>query len=183
MKRIYIDELVIGSITMQRETVTDAPMDRRDVDEIDIKLEYVLCRKQEETQTVLQVDKIGERHFNVLRNRWNSYHCRMNYVLNRIVPDTCFVAIPWDKEIVLKMLTSTEWNIRIPEQDDIIYVEMEAGKCHDNVKQLYDECQIEEPHEGYALSKDGLWRNHSWGIDANGKIVETTEKRLCYVCC
>jgi hypothetical protein len=28
---------------------------------------------------------------------------------------------------------------------------------------------------GYALSSDGLWRQHSWGMDvADGRILETT---------
>jgi hypothetical protein len=34
---------------------------------------------------------------------------------------------------------------------------------------------------GYALSTDGLWRQHSWGVDAeDGRIIETTERRVRY---
>jgi hypothetical protein len=34
---------------------------------------------------------------------------------------------------------------------------------------------------GHALSTDGLWRQHSWGVVAeDGRIVETTERRVCY---
>jgi hypothetical protein len=34
---------------------------------------------------------------------------------------------------------------------------------------------------GYALAPDGLWRQHSWGVDAeDGRIVETTVRRVCY---
>ena len=34
---------------------------------------------------------------------------------------------------------------------------------------------------GYALSPDGLWRQHSWGVDAeDGRVVETTERRVRY---
>lgn len=32
---------------------------------------------------------------------------------------------------------------------------------------------------GYALSGDGLWRQHSWGVLRDG-IFETTETRLKY---
>lgn len=32
---------------------------------------------------------------------------------------------------------------------------------------------------GFALSNDGVWRVHSWGLEKN-KIIETTEKRLLY---
>ena len=32
---------------------------------------------------------------------------------------------------------------------------------------------------GYALSTDGLWCQHSWGVDAeDGRIVETTDRRV-----
>jgi hypothetical protein len=34
---------------------------------------------------------------------------------------------------------------------------------------------------GYALSPDGLWRQHSWGLTIKeGRIVETTERRVRY---
>lgn len=32
---------------------------------------------------------------------------------------------------------------------------------------------------GYALSEDGIWRVHTWGLQKN-KIIETTEKRVMY---
>ena len=32
---------------------------------------------------------------------------------------------------------------------------------------------------GYALSDDGLWRQHTWGILRDG-ILETTEARIEY---
>jgi hypothetical protein len=34
---------------------------------------------------------------------------------------------------------------------------------------------------GYALSEDGLWRPHSWGVDAaDGRVLETTVRRVRY---
>ena len=34
---------------------------------------------------------------------------------------------------------------------------------------------------GYALSDDGLWRQHSWGVTAEDwRVIETTERRIRY---
>jgi hypothetical protein len=34
---------------------------------------------------------------------------------------------------------------------------------------------------GYALSKDGIWRSHSWCFDRKTyRVVETTKKRVAY---
>lgn len=58
---------------------------------------------------------------------------------------------------------------------------MEDGKCHQNVARLWRQ----KRHEvlgigtGYALSDDGLWRQHSWGIRREG-ILETTSLRAKY---
>lgn len=55
-----------------------------------------------------------------------------------------------------------------------------ATRCHSNVADLWESkggrlkiCT------GYALSYDGAWRQHTWGL-WKGKIVETTEKRIAY---
>lgn len=52
--------------------------------------------------------------------------------------------------------------------------------CHGNVSRLF----LKSPATfaiatGYALSDDGLWRPHSWGV-RNGVVIETTEPRLVY---
>jgi len=62
-------------------------------------------------------------------------------------------------------------------------IQLELGKvgdCHNNISNLGKAKKIDLAFCGYALSSDGLWRFHSWGV-ANGKVVETTEKRLIYV--
>lgn len=60
------------------------------------------------------------------------------------------------------------------------------SQCHANSARLFeanaDRVQIVT---GYALSKDGLWRQHSWAIfgpDSRtpGKVIETTERRTHY---
>ena len=61
------------------------------------------------------------------------------------------------------------------------FEEMAENSCHWNVAVLW----LQKHHElaavatGYALSDDGLWRQHSWGIQDNA-ILETTEPRKCY---
>ena len=58
----------------------------------------------------------------------------------------------------------------------------EASQCHTNVAALWvhDRKQIRIV-TGYALSKDGLWRQHSWALDGrDNKVIETTIPRLLY---
>ena len=55
------------------------------------------------------------------------------------------------------------------------------SECHSNVAQLY----LRNPDSfrivtGYALSPDGLWRQHSWALDAGDTPVETTDERVLY---
>jgi hypothetical protein len=59
---------------------------------------------------------------------------------------------------------------------------MDTSRCHANVSSLW--LRGEPEHDpvmmigtGYALSKDGLWRQHSWGHTRNGSLVETTSPR------
>lgn len=56
--------------------------------------------------------------------------------------------------------------------------------CHENSSLLWDanrgHCQIAT---GYALSKDGCWRQHTWVVQplaTKYRIWETTEKRIAY---
>lgn len=57
----------------------------------------------------------------------------------------------------------------------------QPSQCHSNSAYCWDEnrelCKI---CTGYALSRDGVWRQHSWCYTNNGVVVETTEKRVQY---
>lgn len=56
-----------------------------------------------------------------------------------------------------------------------------VSQCHDNsVEYVCKKPEKRKLYTGYALSEDHLWRQHSWVIENNDTIVETTEKRLCY---
>jgi hypothetical protein len=58
---------------------------------------------------------------------------------------------------------------------------MESSSCHQNVSSIWVKkaLGIVGIATGYALSDDGLWRQHSWGILRDG-VLETTEERLKY---
>lgn len=57
----------------------------------------------------------------------------------------------------------------------------EPCQCHYNSAACWDEnrelCRI---CTGYALSRDGMWRQHSWVYTNSGRVVETTMKRVAY---
>jgi hypothetical protein len=54
------------------------------------------------------------------------------------------------------------------------------GECHRNTALAWMRGEIGTVATGYALSADGLWRQHSWGVDDLGQIAETTQSRLAY---
>lgn len=58
---------------------------------------------------------------------------------------------------------------------------MFEGACHRNVSRLWlsDSRALVGIGTGYALSADGLWRQHSWGVQRRG-ILETTSARCAY---
>ncbi len=60
---------------------------------------------------------------------------------------------------------------------------MEGNRCHNNVACLWDQrkkrSRLKAIATGYALSEDGMWRWHSWGLTTT-HIVETTVSRLQY---
>ena len=58
---------------------------------------------------------------------------------------------------------------------------MTRSACHENIARLWRAKYrgLVGVGTGYALSGDGLWRQHSWGIRRDG-ILETTELRVTY---
>jgi len=67
-----------------------------------------------------------------------------------------------------------------PSEYGVMSVEGEPSHCHDNVAELWRRGVIEHVVTGYALSDDGLWRSHSWGVRSDGYLVETTVERVRY---
>ena len=64
------------------------------------------------------------------------------------------------------------------------------GQCHTNTCELYKENRRDKDVRictGYALSEDGLWRQHSWllhtyktNTQTRTRVIETTAKRVAY---
>lgn len=55
------------------------------------------------------------------------------------------------------------------------------GACHENVASMWIDGEFPSIGTGYALTNE-LWRQHSWGVDADGMVVETTSaEREIYV--
>ena len=63
----------------------------------------------------------------------------------------------------------------------ILFKPKKATMCHQNVSAVWTEGRkgLIGVATGYALSEDGLWRQHSWGVMQDG-VLETTEKRQKY---
>lgn len=57
-----------------------------------------------------------------------------------------------------------------------------VSRCHENVSRLWETNKgLLEIVTGYALSDDGIWRQHSWGYaKLSGGVIETTERRTLY---
>lgn len=58
----------------------------------------------------------------------------------------------------------------------------EPASCHANAAMMFVQSGGEvRVATGYALSSDGLWRQHSWGIEVvDARILETTDRRVRY---
>lgn len=63
---------------------------------------------------------------------------------------------------------------------DVLLADGAENQCHVNSALLWagDRLHIQIV-TGYALSKDGVWRQHSWCYNGSN-IIETTVKRLLY---
>jgi hypothetical protein len=58
---------------------------------------------------------------------------------------------------------------------------MQSSMCHQNIATVwrFQKPPIVSIATGYALTEDGLWRQHSWGVLQNG-LLETTQERTRY---
>lgn len=55
------------------------------------------------------------------------------------------------------------------------------NSCHQNSFDLAQRYASYQLMTGMALSGDGIWRPHSWCLDARGEVVETTVLRTHYL--
>lgn len=80
--------------------------------------------------------------------------------------------------------TALDWaeeRIFDPSYDcDAVQVLIKAGTCHDNALLLWHDVSEMEVWTGFALDKDGIWVNHTWGC-CFGMVIETTVPFSKYV--
>lgn len=88
------------------------------------------------------------------------------------------VCAAFEEDMDLILRAGVTW---MPIQKDILLIRGENCRCHQNVLRLWEANPNLKACTGYALSKDGIWRSHSWCFDQSiHRIVETTKKRVAY---
>ena len=111
---------------------------------------------------------------------WTEKHTQANEYLSSKFPGTHLVAHPSDSEEIAKF---DQMQIDTPKADEVKLMPLIDSECHKNSMVLLYLGVAIEMRSGYALSDDGLWRHHSWAIDKDGRIIETTMERLAYATC
>jgi hypothetical protein len=120
-------------------------------------------------------------HLEAQRERMSSYLEGMNHLKTRLLTlggwGVCFIGF---EEHLVALL-----------RRGVVYSGLsrmmpgEPSRCHANAAACYianrDRCSIAT---GYALSSDGIWRQHSWivqpGMGRRQRVFETTTKRVRY---
>jgi hypothetical protein len=66
-------------------------------------------------------------------------------------------------------------------QGDVVFRRGRTSQCHSNVARQWKKLHKSgfQIVVGWALSDDGLWRQHTWGL-MNDSVIETTEYREIY---
>ncbi len=111
---------------------------------------------------------------------WTNDHMAMQELVEKIVPNTHVVAILDDNSHAMKKRIYEKCTLRIV-NNDLIFNQMRPCYCHNNVSKLFKKGLIKEFHSGFALMEDREWRFHSWGVDFDDKIIETTLPRQAYL--
>lgn len=90
------------------------------------------------------------------------------------------VALPDPEEALGELLEHAR--VSVPGRTGTLLLSGRPSDCHGNVARLWTakELPLRCVATGYALSDDGLWRQHSWAVQDNGAVVETTEVREMY---
>lgn len=88
------------------------------------------------------------------------------------------VCATFEEDLKLILREAKTWP---PAQKELILARGDNCRCHQNVLNLWEQNRGLDVCTGYALSKDGIWRSHSWCFDRRRyRIIETTEKRIAY---
>lgn len=87
------------------------------------------------------------------------------------------VCMPAFEEDLKSLLTQG----RLWRDPQVIFMPGRPSHCHQNACRCWYANQKESAiATGYALSDDGIWRQHSWLVQNSGTLIETTESRCVY---
>ena len=125
-----------------------------------------------------QIKPVGAENANFLTSKpyWTADHSLLNARLRSLVPRSHLVAPHYEMPQPRKILDNGQFF----DGATAIAMPMAKSECHNNVAAL-KAIGHARGYEGYALTADGLWRPHSWGLDAKGRVLETTISRLIYL--
>ncbi len=117
-------------------------------------------------------NKESMRYWSERDARWNALAQRLLRIGGAVV-----CACP-EEDMGLILRRGRTWT---PQQADIILTKGKGSRCHQNTLFLKES----NPHlmacAGWSLSRDGIWRQHSWCVEpGDWRIIETTAKRLAY---
>jgi len=88
------------------------------------------------------------------------------------------VCAAFEEDMKLILREARTW---LPTPAEILLTRGEDCRCHQNALHLWETNRGLDVCTGYALSKDGIWRSHSWCFDRRRyRIMETTKKRVAY---
>lgn len=93
-----------------------------------------------------------------------------------------------------KLLAIGGWSVCVPRIEEDLDAILTRGRrfpgrsrsilgtpsqCHENTALLYEKFPDGKIVTGYALTRDGMWRQHSW-LWLDNCVIETTVKRISY---
>ena len=127
-----------------------------------------------------------------LKSYWTTNHDLVNDILVSIVPGTQLVPHHDDEPEIIQLLKLQEdmenidlapgiLNITISNNTNTILRIMKPNCCHANSLDLVENNYAEKMYTGFALCHNGCWWFHSWAIDFDSRIIETTVPKLIYI--
>jgi len=134
---------------------------------------------------LLQALTTDDIEFFITRPWWTKQCATLQKHLSSLVPNTHVVADPEQViSSICAMLITTKTESQfikvVLNNNDILLAKGKVNDCHHNVDKLLRSKKIDRWMIGFALSDDSRWRHHSWGMQNDGTIIETTCKRLVY---
>lgn len=129
----------------------------------------------------LKLQKLSPDEIKFFQTRpWTKpIHQEFQEWLNKHFPNTYIVPFPDDYSVIALYVMNEIFSPILGNK--IILKPIIASNCHDNCEVLQKSNSNLVSYYGYALSEDSRWRNHSWLVDSEGNIIETTQKRWIYI--